>query len=322
MPPAGWKKKDVSETKKESAPKVPEAAAAPRETIEATKREIGAIMDAKASPVHPSVSLEPPKPTVGEEVEAFLAARENFHEQMEAEESEPKPERREDPEIAAMRRAGYGDSGPEAPAPARPVAREDPEIVAYRRAEESRKEEMRERLAAHETVDRNPKTGSRLAKKYRARRSPMKSGRRFTMPDVTAIDPKLIQKTEEGHSFIPEWVSLEDTLGKGQRSWNRVEQKLRCGAEIIRDGEGKPLVSGFGLAMQTHPDDYADLVVAKSPVGAFNPDAMLEPVFGIEREAGKRREGAIVVHQMQGHGRSRSREGLDREGGDTRFLDE
>src|SRR6267142_2157936 len=119
--PKGYPKKNNPSPAPTPAPRVE------RETIEATKREIGSIMDAKASSVHPSVSVDPPKPTVGEEVESFLAAREKFHEQMDAEgEDEPREERTEDPEIAAMRRAGYGDSGPEAEPPARPLAKEDP----------------------------------------------------------------------------------------------------------------------------------------------------------------------------------------------------
>lgn len=182
--------------------------------------------------------------------------------------------------------------------------------AAQRWVEEERKRQMRE--AALPPVARDPETGARLPVEHRLR-TPMRAVRRYA-PDTSRIDPKLVGRdAASGLPNVSHWVSVEDTLGQGERSWSRVETMVAHGAEVIRKSDGTPLTSRFGVAMRQSPADYDAMVRAMAPTGADSLDDLVEPVMDIERQINRktRSGGATSVFQMREHGVYRSAEALD-----------
>jgi hypothetical protein len=167
-------------------------------------------------------------------------------------------------------------------------------------AEQDRKREMRERsMPTARRAD-----GSRLPVEH-ALRAPMKTSRRYTMPDATRIDPSLIKRDENGLSFVPQWVPVEDSLGQGERSWNHVETMIAFGGEVIKKKDGQALVSRFGVAMQQPPEDYANMTHQQAPTGVFDLDTLLEPVMGAQRDIDRKRGGVSRVWTEPEHGTRR-----------------
>jgi hypothetical protein len=142
-----------------------------------------------------------------------------------------------------------------------PVHEELPAIAAHRRAAQILGQEelaQRQALAERKGMPSTLRT-----------RAPMRNAPRRNRPDPTRIPAHIpVKRTEDGRPWVTRYVRTTDNWGEPDPSLSRVQElKDVYDYEILVDQTGAPYRTRFGVAMQGHPDAYADRVVDYAPRG-------------------------------------------------------
>ena len=207
------------------------------------------------------------------------------------------------PAAVASRETVEKPQPPPAPTSRPSRRREDPEIAASRLAEKMADEEAQ---ARYEAAQRRRTRGAR------AEGGPvqtLRATRRYTPYDTdrTRLSAEVAKKIKLG--YVPEWTRTVDMFGKPDASQMQVEMSKAYGGEIVRNNDGSPVVSPYGMLMQLPPDGYAQRVVDRSPTGIRHTKDAHDAVYdAVETE--NRRAGQEVA-RITGEGAQPDREFYD-----------
>lgn len=138
---------------------------------------------------------------------------------------------------------------------------ERPEVAAHRAA--MRQLELEARMRFEMSKARSDGRSTReVAAQFKI------SPRRRAADPTDVIPDEAIHRTKDGRKFMTRFVRTSDNQGKPDRELSRLQSfRERYDAEVIVV-DGAPLIRRWGVAIQMHPDEYAQRIVDNSPPGA------------------------------------------------------
>ena len=181
-------------------------------------------------------------------------------------------------------------------------------------AQALQQQEVRDRLShSQKNTPRRDEEGARLP------REKVPHVPRMVVPRAAMWDTTTIRDPETGESLVKEgmmgrWVRVDEVsqFGAVRRSAARLHNFIAWGAEVVRDQQGKPVTSIYGVAVQGPPEVFAARSARAAPTGTLNRQDLLtgtaDVIASFNKKRGERQARLVAESE---HGVKAGKDGED-----------